>query len=160
MITHAATVAILRSRWWFAAILLSLCLPFSLVAQTNSQPKMLFLHLRLKGGVITLLDSVSQKGVVKRPRLDGTLHYQMFSSKGQGLWAGAMPNPALRELEYEEPVGSRNFKRKTVVMDPAEFTLRVPALPDANRLEFFTLVSDPSDSTVSTKRLLGTVMLP
>src|ERR1043166_1660851 len=115
-------------------------------AQTNDEPQILFLHLKLKNKTISLVKSTQVPGVVKAPRTAPTgLQYEVVSATGESLWKGTIEDPGERHLEYEDPPGSGKLKRKTIHFDEAAFMVRVPLLPAAQRVEFYTLESSPAD---------------
>ena len=156
-----------RTGWWLAAGLgvVGLLTPTPTRAQTNSTPQILFLHLKLTNQTVTLVDSVTRPGVLKPPRDAAVddLHYELFSASSASLWKAAVANPSILHLEYEEPPGSGQLKRKTVVLDEAEFTARVPLVPEAKQIEFYRLepsVPNAKGERALTRRSLGTLRLP
>jgi hypothetical protein len=157
-----------RHLGWIAAALalLGLLAPSPMCAQSNSAPQILFLHLRLTNQVVSLVGSATRPGVLKPAREAATddLHYELFSASGESLWKAGLADPTVRSLEYEDPPGSGNLKRKTVVLKVAEFTLRVPALPEGKRVDFYKLESsgipDASGQRATSRRSLGSLPLP
>ena len=134
-------------------------------AQTNGEPKILFLHLKLKSQTVSLVETVTRPGTLKRPRDPAAdeLHYELLSGTGESLWKAAVPDPSVRHLEYEDPSGSGNLKRKSIPLDEAEFTVRVPLVSKARQVEFYKLAPAASGAK-GEKRLakisFGTVLLP
>jgi hypothetical protein len=156
-----------RKLWWLAASLavLGLVTPASMLAQTNATPQILFLHLRVTNQTVSLVGFATQPGVLKRARdaAADELHYEMVSATSESLWKAAVADPTIRHLEYEEPPGSGNLKRKTIVLAGTEFTIRVPVLPKARRIDFYRL--EPSapgaiGERALTRKSLGSVVLP
>jgi hypothetical protein len=58
---------------------------------------------------------------------------------GESLWKAAVADPRILHLEYEDPPGSGNLKRKTIFLDEAEFTVRIPAVSKARQVDFYKL---------------------
>jgi hypothetical protein len=121
----------------------TLCLAgeWAAVAQTNQQPSILFLHLVVTNQAISLVDSNLRPGVLK-PGLEADstgLFYELVSEAGATLWKGSMADPSVRHLEYEDPANPGKLQRKSVKLDKAEFTLRVPFHQSARRINFFKL---------------------
>jgi hypothetical protein len=112
-----------------------------------------------------LLDTVVRPGVLK-PQINAApvgVQYELVSEAGALLWKGTMPDPNVLHLEYDDPPGSGVLKRKTVVLPEAEFTVRVPVLPQAKRLDFYRLEAPASGATGEksiTRKLLGSLSLP
>jgi hypothetical protein len=135
-------------------------------AQSNSTPQILFLHLKVTNQVVWLVSSVTRPGVLKTPRdaAADDLHYELFSASGESLWKAAVADPTILRLEYEEPPGSGNLKRKTVVLKEAEFTVRVPVVPQDRRIDFYKLepsgVPDGKGVKPLTRKSLGSLDLP
>ncbi len=134
-------------------------------AETNGTPQILFLHLKVKNQTVSLVDSATRPGVLKRPRQAAAddLHYEVLSATSNSLWKAAVLDPTLRRLEYEEPPGSGNLKRKTVVSDEADFTIRIPLSPEARRVDFYTLESSApaaKGEKAVARKSLGSVVLP
>jgi hypothetical protein len=140
-----------------------LCSVVGAFGQTNDSTKILFLHIKIKGQSVSLLDTVTRPGVLKRPGdpAPDALHYEVFSAAGETLWKGALEDPTARRFEYEDPPGSGKLKRKVVLVDETEFTVRIPVLSDAQRVEFYKLEqSSSSNQKSATRRTLGTILLP
>jgi hypothetical protein len=115
-------------------------------AQTNTAPGILFLHLKVTNQVVSLVEVNLRPGVVKPgPEADATaLCCELVSEAGIPLWKGSIADPTVRHLEYEDPANPGQLQHKVVRVEEAEFTLRVPALPEARRIDFF---KRPSGST-------------
>jgi hypothetical protein len=110
-------------------------------AQTNTSPGILFLHLKVKNRMASLVETNLRPGVLKpAPEGDATaLFCELVSEAGTPLWKGSIADPTVRHLEYEDPANPGQLLHKIVQVDEAEFTLRVPALPEARRIDFFKL---------------------
>jgi hypothetical protein len=133
-------------------------------AQTNPQPHILFLHLKVTNQAVSLVDSNLRPGVLKPGReADSTgLFYELVSEAGTTIWKGSMADPNLRHLEYEDPANPGKLQRKRVQLDEAEFTLRVPFHQAARRINFFKLASSAAGaaSQKSSRTSLGSITLP
>ena len=133
-------------------------------AQTNQQPQILFLHLVVTNQAVSLVDSNLRPGVLK-PGLEAdstSLFYELVSEAGATLWKGSMADPSVRHLEYEDPANPGKLQRKSVQLDKAEFTLRVPFHQAAQRINFFKLPSGaPGTARQEVARIsLGSITLP
>ena len=137
----------------------------TLAADTNATPQILFLHLKVKNQAVSLVDSVARPGVLKaRPAAASeSLHFELFSATGESVWKASVPDPAVRHVEHEDPPGSGNLISKTVVLDETEFTVRVPAMSNARRIDFYKLEPSATNATAATtfnRKSLGSVALP
>jgi len=136
-----------------------------LLAQTNAAPQIWFLHLKIRDQAVTLLDTSTRPGVLKRQLelAPAGIRYELVSAAGTCLWKGTIPDPVVRHIEYEEPAGSGVLKRKSVAVNEAEFVVRIPVLPEAKRLNFYRLepsvIADPEQKSPA-HQLLGSVELP
>jgi hypothetical protein len=133
-------------------------------AQTNSGPGILFLRLKVKNQTISLVEATLRPGVLK-PGLEGdstALFCELLAEDGTALWKGNMPDPNLRHFEYEDPSNPGQLRRKSVQVSEAEFTLRVPSVPAARRIDFFKV--QPGSPGVSLQKLSrtswGSITLP
>jgi hypothetical protein len=128
-------------RWAVMGALSVLLVANSLVAeaQTTSGPGILFLHLKVTNQTVSLVEATLRPGVLKRVReADSTaLFCELLAEDGTTLWKGNMPDPTLRHFEYEDPSNPGQLRRKSVQVSEAEFTLRVPSVPAARRIDFF-----------------------
>jgi hypothetical protein len=137
----------------------------ALLAQTNGGPAILFLHLKVKNQVVSLVETSTSPGVLKKSRdpVAGELQYELVSTTGESLWKGAVADPSIRHLEYEDPPGSGKLKSKTILLDEAEFTIRVPVVSKARQVNF-CILDNPAAGAEGGKGLtnksLGSVVLP
>jgi len=96
--------------------------------------------------VVSLVEANLRPGVLK-PQPEGdsaALCYEVVSEAGTPLWQGNLPDPTLRHLEYEDPDHPGQLLHKSVRVEEAEFTLRVPSLPAARRVDFFKVQPGPA----------------
>jgi len=148
-----------------ALLLLGSMITGALAAETNATPQILFLHLKLKNQTISIIDSATRPGVLKHPQEAGpdAWHFEVVSKAGECVWKAALPDPTIRHLEYEQPAGSGKLTHKTVTLDEPEFTIRVPALSQAKKIDFYRLQPGTASATGEkslTKIPLGSVLLP
>jgi len=125
-------------------LFLMLARPLAVEAQTNGAPGILFLHLKVQKQTVSLVEATVRPGVLKPgPEGDSTaLHCQLVSEAGTPLWKGSLADPTVRHFEYEDPATPGKLQHRVVQLDEAEFTLRVPSLPEAHRIDFYKLRSD------------------
>ena len=150
-----------------AAVLvgLALCGNALQAGPPKNAAQIVFLHLRLNNGDLTLVESSIRPGTLKdreRPEQVGKLLYDVVSATGLPLWSGSTDDPSRRRYEYEDPENAGRLKVKFVVLDDVEFTVRVPLFAEARRVVFFRM-----DSTVripltaeSSRTLVGSIDLP
>ncbi len=122
-----------------------------------------FLHLRLKDGLITMVDSSTRPGVLK-PTRDGDkgeIGYEILDVNGAILGRGALRDPSLRRYEYSSPDEPGKIAVKEVKLDEVEFTLRLPHHASARRIVFHRLGSGANETStnLNTRRILGTINL-
>ena len=144
--------------------LFSLAGAWAVEAQTNARPQILFLHLIVTNQAVSLVDSNLRPGVLK-PGLEADstgLFFELISEAGTALWKGSMADPSVRHLEYEDPANPDRLLHKSVQLDKAEFTLRVPFHEQARRINFFKLsAGGPGAAQQAASRTsLGSITLP
>lgn len=148
----------------FLVIAALLCSPAALKAQSNERPRILFLHLKIKGQTISLIDATSVPGVLKPVRAaQGDIRYEIISTNGAPLWQGALADPRRELPDFPALDDSDKTPRQhPPVLDELEFTLRIPHQPAAQRIEFYTFEPRPTGADANTnavKRLLGSLPL-
>lgn len=144
-------------------ILLLLCFlfSFSFVSIASETNQILFLHVKLKDGVLTLVDSKIRPGVLK-PHRDGgpkkALRFSAEDSEGAELWSGSMEDPTVKRLEAgEENTGE--LTPHPIEQAEAEFTVRVPALAKMHHISFYRDEKIAAANAVKTQRkLLGKIL--
>src|SRR5262245_50186817 len=107
-----------------------------LAAPTN---QILFLQLKLQRDAIAPVKSSISPGVLKpQPNPQAReIQYELLSASGEVLWRGGLDVPTARQGRTVEAV---------------EFTLRVPVIAEAQRLEFFRLEVVAGDGTEEGRR--------
>jgi hypothetical protein len=151
-------------RTWLIALLL-LATGWSRAAAAD---QIMFLHLKLKDGAITLVSSAVKPGRLKTPLASdqkGTIHLELTATNGATLWSDVVADPTVRRLEYEDPENPGTLKIKEVKTAEAEFTVRIPNHPAAQKLRLQRLDKPLNRATAAaapdaTKKQLGTVALP
>jgi hypothetical protein len=130
-----------NSAWLRRALLVfTMAMTSALPAPTPSAAQIVFLHFKMKNDSITLVKENVRPGVVKQRRgseARGEISYAMLSSSGKLLWSGTMEDPLLQRFEYEDSSNPGRLKIKFVKLKEAEFTLRMPFKPEAERIEFY-----------------------
>ena len=132
-------------------------------APTNSEPRMLFLHLKLKPKNISLVNLTAAPGVVKPSRVSPEgIQYEVISVAGESLWKGVVADPSERHFEFKHPAPAGKLNRKTIHVDEAEFSVRIPEFSAAKQIDFYLLkpaaAARPENSFV--RKPIGSVMLP
>src|SRR6266487_4595018 len=126
---------------WLAA-LLGLMTSGFVRGQAEREEKFLFLHLRLKDGVITLVKAATVSGALKPQRRadkTGSIQFEVETEAGVSRWTGMMDDPSIRRYEYPDPDKPGAIKSKLVQVNEAEFAIRIPLLKDAHHLSFYRL---------------------
>ena len=144
-----------------------------LPAQSKEPDKILFLHLRMKDGAITLTKTVTAPGVLKPRRgsdKKGPLEIELQNAEGAFLWSEAMSDPSVRRYEYEDPDNPGAIKFKVVQLSEVEFTVRVPSWPEGRRVSFYRVEPSAKPNRVAAasefksarpaKQLITTIDLP
>ncbi len=154
-----------RNSAWRGAAFLAFILAATnaLPAQTPSAAQIIFLKFKMKNDTLTLMQSAIRPGVLKQSRGSKThseISYEVLSSSGKLLWRGGTEDPLLQRFEYEEPANSGQIKIKYVKLNEAEFTLRMPFMPEARRIEFYRAKSPADqDRWKILRRPIGSILL-
>jgi hypothetical protein len=110
--------------------------------QAQGEERFIFLHLRMKDGVITLVKSSTVSGALKpqlRADKTGNIQFEVETKAGVAQWAGWMDDPSIRRYEYPDPDNPGAIKPKLVQVSEAEFAVRIPVVKDAHYLSFYRL---------------------
>jgi hypothetical protein len=143
------------------AVVLSLAAG-ELLAQKKPGSRVIFLHLRMKQGKVLLIDRTVRAGSLKPSRATqeyASLSYELFSATGEVLWRSTMHDPTLRRYEYEDPDQRGTLRSKQAVLDDVEFTVRVPDIDGASRVEFYRSLAPSASSERPVRRSIGSVTL-
>jgi len=140
---------------------------FSALAQTNSQPQILFLHLASDAnGSWRLVEQSAVPGTLKQPLASadehGQLRVQLEDASGRALWQTRLNDPTWRRLEY--PVDERSGALGVMwVRNPlAHLMIRAPFHPQARQVSIHAVAlveaqtnSLPAARLLPEPRLLG-----
>lgn len=120
-------------------VMLGLVLGLSLSA-AEEDGKFLFLTLRYKDGVITVMKSAVVSGTLK-PQRDSTkpdaLQITLEKTEGESAWSVAMDDPSVRRYEYEDPQQPGVIRSKEVKRNDLEFIVRAPLLAGVRHLAVY-----------------------
>jgi hypothetical protein len=154
--------------------LLRLCLQLGLLlglltcssVRAEEEGKFLFLTLRLKDGVVTVVKSAVVSGTLK-PQRNSTksdaLHIQLEKNEGESAWSVAIDDPSVQRHEYEDPQQPGGIRSKEVKLADVEFIVRAPLLTDVRHLAVYRNeppASGAKASAVAVKKLLVRHALP
>jgi hypothetical protein len=151
--------------------LLFTCGGIGLVSAQESPPKIVFLHLKLESNQVSLVSSSVAPGRLKRfPEQRPALDLEVATAAGQVLWTNNVADPSIRHLEYEDPDHPGQIIGKEVQTTNRDFTVRIPALRDANQVNFYLPPSPVGTNEVTAnssttnasppRKLVGSVVLP
>ena len=134
-------------------------------ARDQEGEKILFLHLRMKGDVISLLKATTRPGLLKTPHHQkGELALDLISADGTAVSTTLMEDPRIQRFEYEDPENPGQLKTKVVLLPETEFMVRLPYKKAAKRLAIFRHESASGDAPghppKSARRDLGQIDLP
>jgi len=124
--------------------------------------RVVFLHLKLSHGTLTLLSQAVRSGSVKPSRgaqQYAAWTYDLLSSSGEVLWSGAMHDPSLKRYEYEDPARPGTLKSKQVLLDEVEFSVKVPDITGGSRLQFYRSIAPSAGAEGPVRRLIGSIPL-
>lgn len=116
-------------------VMLGLALCLSIRAEEDG--KFLFLTLRYKDGVITVVRSALVSGTLK-PQRNSTrpdaLHIALEKGEGETAWSVAIDDPSVRRYEYEDPQQPGVIRSKEVKLNDTEFIVRAPVVAGVRHL--------------------------
>jgi hypothetical protein len=100
-----------------------------------------FVHIRVEGGVLVLDGVKVVEGDMKFPRrlglVEGHLYFEVLDVSGKRLFEGTVPDPSSRRLEYADEDGT--LHSKTVEIESAFFSIRIPFDADAQTIKFYSI---------------------
>jgi len=150
---------------WRCAVMLGLMLCLSSPA-ADEEGKFLFLTLRFKDGVVTVVKSTLVNGTLK-PQRDSkktdAFHISLGKTEGESIWSVAIDDPSVCRYEYEDPQAPGTIRVKEVKLDDVEFIVRVPLIDGVRQLEVYRHESPASGAkqpTTPVKKLLLQHKLP
>lgn len=120
-------------------LLFGLVLCLSLRAADEDE-KFLFLTLRCKDGVITVVKSTVISGALKSQRDSAkpdALHITLERTAGESAWSVAIDDPSVRRYEYEDPQQPGVIRSKEVKVNDIEFIVRAPLVAGVRHLAVY-----------------------
>jgi len=111
---------------------------FSLRAEEDG--KFLFLTLRSKDGVITVMKSAVVSDTLK-PQRDSAkpdaLRITLEKTEGESAWSVAIDDPSVRRYEYEDPEQPGVIRVKEIKLKETEFIVRAPLVAGVRHLAVY-----------------------
>jgi hypothetical protein len=156
-----------RRGWWgwsLALLALASSAP-GLLGRDARHPRILFLHLRMQGDKVTLVQAQTVAGWLKTPpESRGDLELELWSADRTPLWRRRLPDPLVRRYETEDPDRPGMLMRTEVRSNEAEFSLRVPGHLGARQLAVYRIGARAAGltgaATSAPRQLLGLIDLP
>lgn len=125
-------------------------------AEENTSPgEIVFLHLQIDSARVTLLDTRTVAGSLKIPRGDRVyraVYFEAADKSGKVVYQGSIDDPLVKRLEYEDPDNPGKLKSKTVILDNAELTVRIPGNMNIESVSFYRL---GAGSDIASKKEMG-----
>jgi hypothetical protein len=154
----------MKTRWKNVALLLPFLfvaiVPAPLHGQARSDGGIMFLRMALHDGKVRLVGSDVRPGILKgRPASlqSNRVVVDVLSANGTLLWSGSVPDPSVRRYEYEDPARPGTLVPVAVTREATEFSVRIPSLPDMDRVEFSRFESRSGTAGPVVRRSLGVV---
>ena len=115
---------------------------------SGAKPKsdrILFVNVTLIDGDVYLVDTKVVKGTLKKqkglPSSGNYLYFSVLSKSGTVLYEGAIPDPSLISVEYEDEGGQ--LQRQTSVLKSVDFAVRMPFDEAASQVIFYKIEKVP-----------------
>jgi len=150
-------------------LILSICGLFfypsdAVFPQRKHDSKIIFLQLRMKDDIITLVNMTIRPGYLKPQGTAGArgdILYDVTNMSGGSLWQGVSDNPSHRRLEYEDPDHPGKILSKVIDQNDVRFTIRIPYDPGIKTVSFYSLKESvaPLKIKQSSSILIGTIEL-
>jgi hypothetical protein len=99
--------------------------------------RIVFLRLRRDTNGVTLLKATVHDGHLKTAFARGPLEFEVARSDGVILQTGALKDPTITRLEFEDPEHPGEIRVREIKRDSAEFMLRVRFEAAASILRFY-----------------------
>lgn len=153
-------------RIWIGCLAALSLVSASLAADEKEPERILFLHLRIKDNVVSLVKASSRPGVLKKPQHQEGLTLELLSPEGTPLWTAGVEDPGVQRFEYEDPENPGQLLTKIVERPDTEFTVRVPWKKGATHLSVHrherapAAAKAPGAPAQAARRHLGRVELP
>jgi len=152
---------------WLAMLTAALLATPVLRAAEEPAPGILFLNLKVKDGLFSLVSVTNAPGVLKARR--GVPPHQDFQivledTEGKELWTGWLADPTVQRLEYEDPARPGEIQLKEVRVSEAECSVRLPAKSGRRHLAIYRRPSaqanTPPGRRPPTRELVSRLALP
>lgn len=116
--------------------------------EKSSQPGegIVFLHLAIDSGGVRLLDSRVAEGTLKIEKIPSKtvgLRLSVKEESDQEYYRKVVLNPLIQRYEYEDPDNQNQLKSKVVILEEAEFWVRIPYRADAKSIAFSLTEGQP-----------------
>ncbi len=143
-----------------ALLLLSLVLSGLALAADTSNDRIVFLTLKFDNSSVQLVDSKIVPGHLKTNRgpSRGEIQYELLGDSGL-LLQGAITDPLVKHLEYEDPDNTGKILSKVVAWPEATITLRVPYSAAIKQLSFYRTEQTGGADSKATRTTLGIIDL-
>jgi hypothetical protein len=137
----------------------------TLCAADSPEPtgeKIVFLKLRREAGAVKLLEVNIRPGRLKPQPARGPLEFEVLDASGAAVQSGALKDPSLERLEYEDPANPGHLTVREIRRENPEFTLRIPYHGAARKVRFFLKQTPaPGKLAAAAERIaLGEITLP
>lgn len=138
--------------------LLALCLLVLLAVGVSAEchggkGRIAFVHMRFEDGELVLDGVKVVEGDMKQPRRlnlpEGHLYFEVLDISGKRLFEGTVPDPLKRRFEYFDEDGT--IHSKTVEVESAFFSVRIPFDSGARTLKFYRIEAAGSEKAKLTK---------
>jgi len=131
---------------------------------SDQDDEIIFLTLQITGDQITLVESITANGSLKRPRTESgsfDINFEIVSKSENILQVGGIDDPRFQILEYEDPDNQGQLKHIEVVREIGTFVIRVQADQNLSHVNFFRHEElTKSDGSIERSRIdLGRVDL-
>lgn len=127
-------------------------------APTVSQ--IVFLQLQFDQSGVTLASSRTVEGKLKQLRApeNREISYDVTNNSGV-IFTGALDDPLVKRLEYEDPDNPGQLKMKVVEVTEATVYLRIPYAENLREVTFYRSVSGRSATGETARAKIGSVDL-
>ncbi len=140
---------------WSRLLIRSACIALLLTffaIGAYAEDRIAFLHLKIEGNRITLLDTKIVPGKLKELRgitEKSGLKFETVSLDNKITPYKIMNNPLVRKFEYENPENPGKLISKIIVEESAEFTIRINYEDNLDHLNFYTVEMQPNKANAS-----------
>ena len=130
------------------------------LAADTSNDRIVFLTLKFDKSSVQLVDSKIVPGHLKTNRgpSRGEIQYELLGDSGL-LLQGAITDPLVQRLEYEDPDNTGKILSKVIAWPEATITLRVPYSAAIKQLSFYRTEQTGGDDSKATRTTLSIIDL-